>query len=429
MLDLTNSNQAGRYMSRRLFLQGSVAVGLAAAGVDVAKAQTRLGEVQGHLRHGFESVRDVLAASLANGGDIGCSAAVFIEGEPVVDIWGGFYDAARTRAWQHNTIVNTFSATKTMTALAAMVLVDRGVIDLDAPVARYWPEFAQAGKGGVQIRHLLSHRSGLAGWTEDLTVEDLLDREKSLALLERQEPWWAPGEAVGYHPITYGPLIGEVIRRTTGQTLGQFFAAEVCQPLRGDFHIGSGPELDHRVSTMFQSNEPRHPSGHFISDRAFFNPYVTPQIGGSIPWRRAELGGSNGHGSAYGMAAIQSVVSCGGEARGVRLLRRQTVDRMLEVQADQPDLVAGYPLRWGLGYALENPMLNQLYGNRFADHRIAFWGGSGGSIVVNDLDERMTITFAMNKHVEHGGIDQRSIALVSAVYDALAAARCTSPRQ
>jgi CubicO group peptidase (beta-lactamase class C family) len=422
MLDLSKTNQLRRCMSRRQFLQRSLA-SLAASGVGTTHAQAHPGEVQGLLRPGFEPVRDVIAASLANGGDIGCATAVFIDGEPVVDIWGGFYDPAGTRSWEHDTIVNTFSSTKTMTALAAMVLVDRGSIDLDAPVARYWPEFAQAGKAGVKIRHLLSHMSGLAGWTEELAVADLLDREKSLALLERQEPWWRPGDAVGYHPITYGPLIGEVIRRTTGQTLGQFFANEVCRPLGGDFHIGTGPELDHRVSKMFQSNEPRHPSGHFISDRAFFNPYITPQIGGSIAWRRAELGGSNGHGSAYGMAAIQSVVACGGEARGVRLLRRETVDRILAVQADQTDLVAGYPLRWGLGYALENPMLNQLYGNRFAGHRIAFWGGSGGSIVVNDLDERMTITFAMNKHVEHGGIDQRSIALVSAVYDALAASR------
>jgi CubicO group peptidase (beta-lactamase class C family) len=372
MLGLAITKQSGLRVSRRQFLQGSLGAGLAAADVGIANARTRLGEVQGLVRSGFEPVRDVIAASLANGGDIGCSVAVFIDGEPVVDIWGGFYDAARTRAWEHDTIVNTFSSTKTMTALAAMILVDRGVVDLDAPVARYWPEFSQAGKGRVRVRHLLSHMSGLAGWTEDLTVDDLLDREKSLTMLERQEPWWAPGEAVGYHPMSYGPLVGEVIRRTTGQTLGKFFADEVCRPLGGDFHIGTGPELDHRVSAMFQSNEPRHPSGQFISDRAFFNPYITPRIGGSIPWRRAELGGSNGHGSAHGMAAIQSVVSCGGEARGVRLLRRETVDRILEVQADQTDVVAGYPLRWGLGYALENPMLNQLYGNRFAGHRIAF---------------------------------------------------------
>ena len=423
MSDVTKTDQPALRMSRRLFVQGALGAGLATVSIDVARSQTRLGLVQGLVRPGFEPVRDVIAASLANGGDIGCSAAVFIDGIPVVDVWGGFCDPSHKQAWEHETIVNTFSSTKTMTALAAMVLVDRGVIDLDAPVARYWPEFAQAGKGGVKVRHLLSHMSGLAGWTEDLTVEDLLDREKSVALLERQEPWWAPGEAVGYHPITFGPLIGEVIRRTTGRTLGQFFAEEVSRPLGGDFHIGTRPELDDRVSTMFQSNEPRHPSGHFISDRAFFNPYITPDIGGSVAWRRAELGGSNGHGSAYGMAAIQSVISCGGEARGVRLLRPETVDRILEVQADQTDLVAGYPLRWGLGYALENPMLNQLYGNRFAGHRIAFWGGSGGSIVVNDIDERMTITFAMNKHVEHGGIDQRSVVLVSAVYDALAATR------
>jgi CubicO group peptidase (beta-lactamase class C family) len=423
MLDSKKIGQSGRRMSRRLFLQGTLGAGLAATSSGFARAQTPSGAVQGLVRPGFEPVRDVIAASLASGGDIGCSAAVFIDGEPVVDIWGGFYDQERTRPWERDTLVNTFSSTKTMAAVAAMLLVDRGVIDLDAPVSRYWPEFAQGGKSTIKFRHFLSHMSGMAGWTEDVTVEDICDREKAVDLLARQEPWWTPGARVGYHPITYGPLIGEVVRRTTGQTLGQFFEQEVARPLGGEFYIGTGPELDHRVSAMHQSNAIRPTSGDSISDRAFFNPYITPQIASTPLWRRAELGGSNGHGSAYGMGAIQSIVSNGGEARGVRLLRRETVDRILELQADQTDLVAGYPLRWGLGYALENPMLNQLYGNRFKGHRLAFWGGAGGSIVVNDLTERMTITFAMNKHVEHGGIDQRSVVLVSAVYDALAATR------
>jgi CubicO group peptidase (beta-lactamase class C family) len=417
-------NETNHGASRRMFLQGTLGLGaIALTGVGVAHAQTRLGAVQGLVRPGWEPVRDVIAASLANGGDIGCSAAVFLDGQPVVDIWGGFYDEERTRPWQRDTLVNTFSSTKTMTAVAAMLLVDRGVIDLDAPVSRYWPAFAQGGKRDIKFRHFLSHMSGMAGWTEDMTVEDICDREKSLRALERQEPWWKPGERVGYHPISYGPLIGEVIRRTTGQTLGQFFQQEVARPLGGEFYIGTGPEFDHRVSAMHQSNAIRPTSGESIQDRAFFNPYITPQIGSSILWRRAELGGSNGHGSAYGMGAIQSMVSCGGEARGVRLLRRETVNRMLELQADATDLVAGYPLRWGLGYALENPMLNKLYANRFAGHQLLFWGGAGGSIVLNDLTERMTITVAMNKHVEQGGIDQRSVVLVSAAYDALAGLR------
>src|SRR5262245_61306726 len=176
-------------------------------------------EVHGICSDRFSGVRDVLARNLASGADIGASAAVFIDGEPVVAIWGGSFDAARTRPWEHDTIVNNFSTTKTMTALCALILADRGEIDLHAPVKKYWPEFAAAGKERIEVRHFLGHTAGLAGWTEKATLADIYDPEKSTSLLARQEPWWEPGTASGYHPITYGPLIGEVIRRITGKPL------------------------------------------------------------------------------------------------------------------------------------------------------------------------------------------------------------------
>jgi hypothetical protein len=155
----------------------------------------------------------------------------------------------------------------------------------------------------------------------------------------------------------------------------------------------------------------------------FLNPIVTPQISGTIAWRRGELGGSNGHGNARSVAAVQSVLACGGEVRGVRLLSPAGCERALELQADAMDLVCGYPLRWGLGYGLDNPFISGRYGNRFAGRRIAFWGGLGGSIVFNDFDARMTVSFVMNRHLEHGGIDQRGIDIVCAAYDSLAATR------
>src|SRR5262245_57628354 len=186
-------------------------------------------EVQGTCDDRFVTVKDVFAARMPN--ELGASLAVFLDGEPVVDIWGGYLDQARTRPWQRDTIVNTFSTTKTMTALCALVLADRGEIDLDAPVATYWPEFAAAGKEGVRVRHFLGHTSGLPGWTEPVTLADICDREKATTLLARQAPWWEPGSVAGYHSITFGPLVGEVIRRVTGKTLTAFFADEVAGPL------------------------------------------------------------------------------------------------------------------------------------------------------------------------------------------------------
>ena len=369
----------------------------------------------------FQKVGDVLAANLASGADIGASAAVYLDGEPVVDLWGGFLDAARTEPWQRDTIINNFSTTKTMTALCMLILADRGEVDLDAPIARYWPEFAQNGKSEVLVKHVLAHSSGLPGWTEPLTFEDLCDIEKSTALLARQAPWWAPGTVTGYHAITFGPLLGEVVRRVTGKSLGRFFAEEVAAPLGGDYHIGTGPECDSRVAEMIAASPRLVPQGpDTLNDRVLLNPYITPALSATLLWRRTELGGSNGHGNARSVAAIQSVLSNGGEARGVRLLSRAGAERALDLQSDRTDLVCGYPLRWGLGYGLESPTLNSLYGDCFAGRRIAFWGGSGGSTIFNDYDGRMTVAYVMNRHVEHGGIDERGIAIVRAAYEGLA---------
>jgi CubicO group peptidase (beta-lactamase class C family) len=380
-------------------------------------------QTHGFAAPGFEPVRDLFAASFPNGDNLGASAAIFVDGEPVLDIWGGHKDPAREQPWEKDTIVNNFSTTKTMTALAAMVLIDRGELDLDAPVAKYWPAFKANGKRTVKIRHLLAHTSGLPGWSGKVTVEDVLDRDKSDRMLAAQAPWWPPGTAIGYQSITMGPLIGEVIRRISGQSLGRFFATHVAAPLGGDYHIGTGPQFDAQVSPMTAGTppRPRDPAGS-IPERVFFNPYIDPDTASTVAWRRAELGGSNGHGNARSVAAIQSVVSCGGEARGVRLLSRASCERILEPEADGVDQVLGLPMRWGLGYAVNSPLAEEMYGHRFTGRRIAMWGGSGGSVVLNDLDRRMTVAFVMNRHVE-GLVDGRGTGLVIAAADALDALR------
>src|SRR6476619_4323347 len=198
----------------------------------------------------FDPLRELFAAKLESGEDLGASLVFNIDGEVVVDLWGGWADEARTVPWAEDTITNVFSTTKAMTSLAALVLVDRGELDLDATVARYWPEFAANGKAGVKIRHLLSHTSGVSGWEQPITREDVYDWDKSTALLAAQAPWWEPGTASGYHMLNYGHLIGEVIRRITGQRLGEFLAAHVAGPLGADFHIGLPLSEFHRVTNV-----------------------------------------------------------------------------------------------------------------------------------------------------------------------------------
>jgi CubicO group peptidase (beta-lactamase class C family) len=346
----------------------------------------------------FDPLRELFAAKLESGEDLGASLAVNIDGEMVVDLWGGWADEARTAPWTENTIANVFSTTKTMTALAALVLVDRGELDLDATVAKYWPEFAARGKAGIKVRHLLSHTSGVSGWEQPLTLEDLYDWDKSTALLAAQAPWWEPGTASGYHALTYGHLIGEVIRRITGQRLGEFFAAHIAGPLGADFHIGLPPSEFHRVTKVVSppipSDAPPVDSPPFdptqldpnsVAFKTWTNPTVPPNYSWTEGWRRADIGAANGHGNARSVARLQSAVACGGEVDGVRLLSPQTIDRIFEVQSNGIDLVIGIPLKIGVGYSL------------LPEGRVCCWGGTGGSLALIDVDRRMTFAYVMNK--------------------------------
>ncbi len=376
-------------------------------------------EVQGTCDARFRKLYDFFAENVNNGQDIGASAAVFIDGEPVVDLWGGHIDKERTRPWQKDTIVNNFSTTKTMTAIAALILADRDELDLDAPVTKYWPEFGANGKGAISTRMFLGHTAGLPVWTETMTMEDILDWDKASTLLAQQAPWLKPGGQSAYHPITYGVLIGEVVRRITGKTLKAFFAEEVAGPLGADYFIGAPLEAEARVSPMTQGSPLIQPLGDLIWDRAYHNPLCTAGNCSTPEWRRGDLGGSNGHGNARSVALVNSVLACGGEVGGVRLLSRSGSERVLEVQADGPDRLIGFNITWGLGFALQNSNTVEIYGPLTAGRRITTWGGSGGSTIFNDLDARMSVAYVMNRHLEHGGVDPRGIGIVRAAYEGL----------
>jgi CubicO group peptidase (beta-lactamase class C family) len=363
----------------------------------------------------FSAVRDLFAANLTSGIDVGASFAVCRDGEMVVDLWGGFADGERSRPWERDTIVNVFSTTKTMTALTALVLADRGVIDLDAPVARYWPAFAANGKADVRVRHLLSHTSGLSGWEEPITTEDLYDWEKATSLLAAQAPWWEPGTASGYHAITQGFLVGEVVRRATGTTLGRFFAEEIAAPLGADFWIGLPAEHDARVARVIPPA-----SGLPMGDRKSLpirtlgNPPLRAEVSSTERWRRAELGAINGHGNARSVAAIQSVLACGGTVGGRRILSSRGCDVALAEQSNGPDLVLGVPIRFGMGYGLRTPLLFFLQNDR-----TCFWGGWGGSLVIVDCSARVVIAYVMNRMGEGTLGDERGAGLVMATYAAV----------
>lgn len=369
--------------------------------------------IKGTCAEQFEPVRQTLAASFASGDDVGASVAVFIDGEPVVDLWGGYFDASFERPWSRNTIITTHSLTKTMTAMAALVLADSGELDLDQRVCHYWPEFAAAGKSDVLVRHLLGHTSGLAGWTEDVSWDDVYDLGYSSALLAAQEPWWAPGTQAGYHGITQGHLVSGVIQRITGLTLGQYFAQHVAGPLGADYHIGTGPEHDHRISGFIQGVPEDIPHGNWVQERVGLNPNLTPMTSHTTAWRRAEVGAANGHGNARAVATIHAALACG-EANGVRLLSDKGRRRALDQQSNGVDLLLGIPTRWGMGFNLECMIFPNL-----RNHEVAFWGGNGGSVGYVDFDERMSISYVMNRWLEGPSEVVRANRILAAVYQSL----------
>lgn len=372
-------------------------------------------KVHGTAQDRFEPVRDLMAANFASGADLGASFAATIDGETVVDLWGGWADEAMTRPWERDTIVNVYSTTKTMTALTALLIADRGELDFATPVAHYWPEFAQAGKEKVTVGHLMSHASGLSGWEAPLVREDLYDWEKVTALLAAQAPWWEPGSAPGYHAISQGYLVGEVIRRITGKSLGTVFREEIAEPLGADFHIGFGPELDHRVADLIP---PAAALGDWMSDiqrKSLSNPIVDPIDTRTREWRAAEIPAAGGHGNARSVAEIHMLLANGGIAKGKRLLSEAGCRRALELQVEGNDKVLmNLPIKFGLGFGLPGDMLP------LPNPNTIFWGGYGGSLVVIDMDARATYSYVMNKMNSGLMGDARSFGLIQTMWAAMA---------
>ena len=369
--------------------------------------------MQGFAEDRFAPVRTVFEDGLTSGADVGASVCVNVDGETVVDLWGGFADAARTRPWQRDTIVTVYSVTKTITALTALLLADRGELDPAAPVSRYWPAFAANGKRDVTVAHLLSHSSGLSGWAQPIETTDLYDWDRATGLLAAQAPFWPPGSASGYHVVTQGYLVGEVVRRITGRTLGTVFRQEIAEPLGVDFHIGLPVGADARVADLIapatESATIAHPTQ--LQANASTNPPLDVATANSLAWRRAEIPAANGIGNARAVATVLAVLACGGVAGGRRLLSEAGCRRALEVQVEGRDLILDLPLRFGLGFAVSGGMMpnpNTLY-----------WGGLSGSLVIVDLDARTTFAYVPNR-VADTMTDVRGLGLAMAMWEAMA---------
>ena len=375
-----------------------------------------MAEVHGSCDERFAGVRDALAQQL-DGDELGASVAVDLDGETVVDVWGGFRDADRTTPWTQDTIVNVWSTTKCVLNLAALVLVERGDLDPYAPVGNYWPEFSAKGKKDVEVRHLMSHTSGVSGWEPPFSVRDMYDWETACERLAQQRPWWEPGTAAGYHAATQGFLVGEVIRRITNKTFATFVADEIAGPLGADFQVGARDRDVDRIASLVappRTEPAADPDPASIAVRTFGAPVMSVKATTTPEWRAADLGALNGHSNARGVLDVLRVLSLGGEAGGVRLLSEKTIDLVFDEQADGVDLVLEAPFRWGVGYCLGSPVVPYVPAGR-----TFFWGGWGGSMAVMDLDRRLTITYAMNAMAPGILGSARSEAYIRAVYDAL----------
>ena len=370
-------------------------------------------EIHGTVAPGFESVRDAFAANFADGLETGASFAASRDGEPVVDLWAG--DADRSgRPWERDTIANVFSTTKAMVALAGAMLYDRGQLDYDAPVAKYWPEFGQAGKERIPVSYLFSHQAGLAGI--DRPLPDFYDWDAVTEALAEQTPWWEPGTANGYHAITYGHLAGEVVRRISGKSVGAFMREEIAGPLGADFLIGFGPEQDARVAEMIPpeaSTGADLPAGSLLP-RVLSNPPFSPEDANSRAWRATEIPAANGHGNARALARIMSVLACDGEVDGVRLLGPAAIDRATSEQCYRPDLCLMTPMRWGLGFMLTSKDMPIGPNSRAFGH-----GGAGGSLGVADRDARLGWSYVMNRMAATTTGDIRGFRVAGALYASL----------
>jgi len=365
--------------------------------------------IQGQCAHGFEAVRDAFAKNLARG-ELGASCAVTLEGELVVDLWGGHRDVARRLPWERETLVNVWSTTKMLAALCVLTLHDRELVSIDRPMAEYWPEFAANGKAGVLVRHVLGHTAGLPVFDEAIDDLALFDTAECCRRLAAQSPRWTPGEGSGYHSETQGWLLGELLRRVDGRTLGTFFREEIAEPFGLDAHIGVRERDLARVADVAtlgaEPNLSPDPELRALERQAALR---SAGLVNTRAWRQAEFPASNGHAHARSIALSMAPLANAGVLAGQRLLSGATIERAFEVQADGIDRITGRPFKLGIGFGLNSPATPV-----GRNDRTLWWAGWGGSMCVVDTLNQMTVCYAMNRMLGEG--DMRAIRVIFAAH-------------
>ena len=391
----------------------------------------RVIELQGTFEPGFERVVDAFLQNFAppearGRGEVGAACCVHVGGEPVVDIWGGLADVEAERFWARDTIVIVFSCTKGVTAVAANQLIERGVLDPDAPIAQYWPEFGASGKAEIPVRWALSHRAGLAAVdAPDLTLDDVAAWDPVVEAIAAQAPNWEPGTKHGYHARSYGWIIGELIRRITGMMPGEYIAREIVEPLGLDFFVGVPESEDPRVATLYRArfddpeiarltDEMLRDTSHLLG-RVMGGPaglFGYDDMWNTRRMRGAQMPSSNGHGDARSLSRMYA--ACLDDVDGVRLLATETVVRASEVQSSGKDCVIGQPLTFGLGFGL-SPTFGPAAGPTSFGH-----SGAGGSVAFADPERGLSFAYVMNQmQLSVSEPDLRAQSLIAACYESL----------
>lgn len=355
--------------------------------------------VAGTVAPGFEPVRERFAANFQRADqcrEVGAALTVFHGERCIVDLWAGHMDASRVQPWHKDTLLNVYSTTKGIVAVCVAMLVDRGVLSYDDTVATVWPEFAQNGKQHITIAQVLSHQAGLPAFEEPTTIKDLFDWDGRCAALAGQKPRWAPGEKTAYHPITYGYLAGEIVRRASGcRSIGEFVQQELAIPLAADFFIGLAPALQRRAAeTLLPKNlvDPSALPSIEETRGSVTNPMLHPQAANTAAWRQAEMPALNGHASADGIARIYAMLANGGAFQRHELLSPATIDRMTQVRSNRMDLTLGMEAQWAAGVVLNGT--TTFFGPNPRAYGHSGWGGSFGCA---DPQQRLAIGYVCNQ--------------------------------
>jgi CubicO group peptidase (beta-lactamase class C family) len=378
-------------------------------------------QITGTVQPGFEGVRAAFIANFSRDGDdreIGAALAVYVRGRCMVDLWGGHRDAAETQPWARDTLINVWSASKGVVSIAVAMLVDQGRLSYDDKVASHWPEFAAGGKAAITVGQLVSHQSGLNGFAEAATTEDLFDWVLSTTRLASQTPFWEPGTAASYHAITHGFLVGELVRRVTGQDVGGFIRDALAGPLGADFHIGLPLVQDWRVGEIIGPNVAGGSSAigatgqSEIAARAVGNPKLDATAPNRRDWRAAQIPAANGQSSAHGLGRVYAAIANGGVIDGTTVISPAGIERLRAVRHPGPDMLLG-PRVWASGVSL-NVLPN------FGPHPETFghsgWGGAYGCA---NVERGVGIGYVMNRMGSSLVGNPRSASLAAAVFAAV----------